>query len=83
MVDSMGRIEASQMQEPEDDVTGVAAFELAVLVVSFVLAEAGLVRDAAFCKTVETERNKRGVIAKNLVVCYCRYAVLRLFDPGP
>lgn len=38
------------MQEPKDDVTGVAAFELAVLLISFLLHEAGLVGGAAFCK---------------------------------
>ena len=40
---------AGQMQEPEDDVTGVAAFGLAALVVSLLLDEAGLVCGAALC----------------------------------
>lgn len=38
-----------QMQEPEDDVTGVAALKRAGLVVSFLLDEARLVCGAALC----------------------------------
>lgn len=42
-----------QMQEPEDDVAGVAALELADLVIPFLLGEAGLVCGAAFCGRVK------------------------------
>lgn len=45
----MRRRVPSQMQQPEDDVSRVAAFELAGLVVTFVLVEAGLVCGAALC----------------------------------
>lgn len=58
-VNSMRRSVTGQMQEPEDDVTGVAAFQLAGLVVSFVLDEAGLVRGAAFCARVLMGKKKR------------------------
>lgn len=52
LVNSMRRRVTGQMQEPEDDVTGVASFELAVLLVSFLLHEAGLICGAAFCSRV-------------------------------
>lgn len=45
----MRRGVTSQMQEPEDDVTWVAAFIMARLVVSLLLGEAGLVCGAALC----------------------------------
>lgn len=48
LVNSMRRA-ASQMQEPEDDVTRVAAVELAGLIISLLFDEAGLVSGAAFC----------------------------------
>lgn len=41
-----------QMQQPEEEVSGVAAFELAALVVSFLLHEAQLVCGAALCGRV-------------------------------
>lgn len=43
----MRRTVASQMQELEDDVTGVAAIELAGLFISFLLDKAGLICGAA------------------------------------
>lgn len=42
----------SQMQEPEDDVTGVTGLKLAGLIVPFLLNKAGLVCGAAFCGRV-------------------------------
>ena len=78
----MRRTVTGQVQEPEDDVTGVAAFQLAALVVTFVLDEAGLVCGAAFCGT---KTNKRGVItgSKLLQPYTLQYVVIRFFDPGP
>lgn len=48
LMDSMRSV-TSQVQQPQDDVTGVAAFQLAALLVCFVLWHAGLVRGAALC----------------------------------
>lgn len=48
-MDLMSRGVTSQMKEPEDDVTWVAAFITARLVVPLVLGEAGLVCGAALC----------------------------------
>ena len=49
LVTLMRRRVTDQMQEPEDDVTGVAAFQLAGLVLSVLLDEAGLVCGATLC----------------------------------
>lgn len=54
----MRRSVTSQMEEPEDDVTGVAPFVLAVLLVSFLVHEAGLVCGAALCGGGLTYYNK-------------------------
>lgn len=54
----MRRGVAGQMQEPEDDVTGVTAFELAALVISLLLDEAGLVCGAALCGK-KNKKNKK------------------------
>lgn len=84
LVHSMRRSVASQMQEPEDDVTGVAAIELADLLISFLLDKAGLICGAALCDRV---RNKTGgAVTKNGHVWLQRYTlwyVIRLCDLGP
>lgn len=59
LVNSVRRSVTSQMEEPEDDVTGVAPFVLAVLLVSFLVHEAGLVCGAAFCANGLTYYHKR------------------------
>lgn len=74
----MRRTVTGQVQEPEDDVTGVAAFQLAGLVVSFVVDEAGLVCGAAFCGTT----NKGGVINENMVVSYCNHTLYNMLLSG-
>lgn len=63
-MNSMRRSVTGQMQEPEDDVTWVTAFQLAGLVVSFVLDEAGLVRGAAFCGRVLTHTKKEELLLR-------------------
>lgn len=49
LMDPMRRSVTSQVQQPQDDVTGVAAIQLAALLVCFLLRHAGLVQDAALC----------------------------------
>lgn len=49
LMESMRRCVTSQVQQPQDDVTGVAAFQLAALLVCFLLWHAGLVQGAALC----------------------------------
>lgn len=62
------------MQEPEDDVTGVAAIELAGLFISFLLDKAGLICGAALWGRVKSK--SEGVITKNghrlhfMICCY-------------
>lgn len=48
-----------QMQEPEDDVTGVAAFELASLVISLLLDEAGLICGTTLCGKKKKEKREQ------------------------
>lgn len=58
LVNSMRGSVTGQMQEPEDDVTGVAAFKLAGLVVSILLEEAGLVCGAALWGRILTNETQ-------------------------
>lgn len=50
LVDSMRRSVTGQMQEPEDDITGITAFKLSNLVVSFLLDETGLICGTTLCR---------------------------------
>ena len=70
---------AGQMQEPEDDVTGVAAFGLAALVVSLLLDEAGLVCGAALCG----KKKKIYIYSKELLLrTQWSLVVIRFCDLG-
>lgn len=75
MVDPVRRSVTSQVQEPEDEVTGVAAFELAGLVVSVLLKQAGLVCGAAFCCNKSKKIQKKATVdtySTNLSLHYFR-----------
>lgn len=68
-MDSMRSV-TSQVQQPQDDVTGVAAFQLAALLVCFLLWHAGLVHGAALCGRRRSELQKVGGFLSPLIdVC--------------
>lgn len=53
LVDSMRRSATGQMQEPEDDIARITAFELSDLVLSFLLDEARLICGTTLCRKTQ------------------------------